>query len=73
MKVLAAPGLECPMENDPRNHIPDNGDGIEVPETPFYLRLIGDGSLVLAPEQNNPSPQPSPARGEGANLKGGKK
>jgi hypothetical protein len=52
MKVLAAPGLQCPKEDKPREYIPDTGDGIDVPETPFYLRLIGDGSLVLAPESN---------------------
>jgi hypothetical protein len=50
MKVLAAPGLRCPMEHKPHKYIPDTGDGVDVPESPFYLRLIGDGSLVLAPE-----------------------
>lgn len=47
MKVLAAPGLECPMEDDPRKHIPDRGDPVEVPDNAFYQRLIADGSLVL--------------------------
>jgi len=48
MKVLAAPGLECPMENEPRKRIPDSGPGVDVPDgSPFYQRLIADGSLVL--------------------------
>jgi hypothetical protein len=53
MKVLAAPGLECPMENDPthRKRIPDSGPGVEVPDdSAFYQRLLADGSLVLYTE-----------------------
>lgn len=51
MKVLASPGLECPMENDRTKKIPDSGPGVDVPDdSPYYQRLILDGSLVLYTE-----------------------
>lgn len=49
MKVMAAPGTQCPKEDKPRSYITDTV-AVDVPETAYYLRLIADGSLVLAPE-----------------------
>jgi hypothetical protein len=46
MKVKAAPGLLCPMENKPREYITDTGKGMDVPDTAYYRRLVTDGSLV---------------------------
>lgn len=45
MKVQAAPGLKCPMEGKPREYIADNAP-VDVPDTPYYRRLLADGSLV---------------------------
>lgn len=45
--VKAAPGRQCPMEEKPRSYITDT-EAVEVPETAYYVRLIGDGSLVPA-------------------------
>lgn len=47
MKVIAAQGLKCPCEKKPREYITDAVE-VDVPETAYYLRLIGDGSLMLA-------------------------
>ncbi len=48
MKVLAAPGLQCPKEGKPREYIPDSGEGVEVPDgSAYYQRLLADGSLIL--------------------------
>lgn len=45
MLVKAAPGLQVPMENNPKAYITDS-DPIDVPETAYYRRLRDDGSLV---------------------------
>ncbi len=45
MKVTAAPGLKCPMENNPKKYIAANA-AAEVPDTAYYRRLVADGSLV---------------------------
>jgi len=49
MEVIAAPGLQCPMEDKPRSYITD-AKPVTVPETAYYLRLLADGSLVPALE-----------------------
>ena len=49
MKIKAAPGLLCPMEDKPREYISDDAKGVEVPNTAYYQRLINDGSLVEVP------------------------
>jgi hypothetical protein len=46
MKVLAAPGTRCPMEGNPRKYIGD-AEPAEVPESAYYKRLVGDGSLIM--------------------------
>lgn len=48
MKVIAAQGLKCPMERNPRQYITDE-ETVEVKETSYYKRLIADGSLLIAP------------------------
>jgi hypothetical protein len=50
MKVQAAPGTKCPMETNPRSYLTD-AEPIDVPESPYYRRLIADGSLVEPPAQ----------------------
>jgi len=45
MKLKAAPGLQCPMEGKPREYITDSKT-VEVPESPYYRRLVSDGSLI---------------------------
>lgn len=45
MKVVAAKGTKCPMEDNPRQYINDT-DPVEVPDTIYYRRLINDGSLL---------------------------
>lgn len=47
MKVKAAQGLQCPMEDKPREYITDKAV-VDVPDTPYYRRLLDDGSLVPA-------------------------
>lgn len=45
MKVKAAKGTQCPREGKPREYITDS-KVVEVPASPYYLRLVRDGSLV---------------------------
>lgn len=45
MLVKAAPGLKCPMEKKPRIYITDQ-EPVEVPDSPYYRRLVKDGSLI---------------------------
>lgn len=47
MKVMAVPGIKCPKEGKPRFYISDSIP-VDVPDSPYYRRLIADGSLVLA-------------------------
>lgn len=46
MRVKAAPGLQCPKEQNPREYIGDDDAGVEVEASAYYRRLIDDGSLV---------------------------
>jgi hypothetical protein len=54
MKVIAAPGLTCPMEGKPRDYIGDDR-AVEVPATAYYARLVTDGSLIETPSGTNGS------------------
>ena len=47
MKVKSKAGTRCPMEGRPRKYITDN-KAVEVPETAYYIRLVREGSLVVA-------------------------
>lgn len=53
MKVTAAPGTRCPMENKPRAYIGD-ADAVEVADSAYYRRLVADGSLI---EETRPKEQ----------------
>lgn len=48
MKVVAAPGLKVPMEEDPRRHI-DDTTPVEINHTIYYVRRLADGDLIEAP------------------------
>lgn len=45
MKVIAKKGRRCPKEGKPREYVTDS-EAVEVPDTPYYRRLINDGSLL---------------------------
>lgn len=51
MKVKAAPGLQVPKEDKPREYITD-ADVVDVPDTAYYLRRVTEGDLVV--EKSNP-------------------
>lgn len=46
MKVKAAPGIRVPMEGSPREYITD-ADEASVRNSPYYLRRIADGDLIV--------------------------
>lgn len=50
MLVRAAQGLLVPKEGKPRDYITD-AEPAEVPETPYYMRRLLDGDLVVAEQQ----------------------
>lgn len=54
MKVIAAPGINCPMEDSPRRYITD-AQAVEVPESAYYLRRIVDGDLLPADTKTKPA------------------
>ncbi|WP_293766586.1 DUF2635 domain-containing protein [uncultured Aquitalea sp.] len=45
MKVKAAPGIQVPMEDKPREFITD-AEAVEVPNSTYYLRIVADGDLI---------------------------
>lgn len=47
MRVKTPPGVRCPKDGEPRSYITDAG--ADVPDTPYYRRLVADGSLLPAP------------------------
>jgi len=54
MKVIAAPGILCPMESEPRNYITDVKE-VEVPESVYYLRRLVDGDLLRVEPKTKPA------------------
>lgn len=46
MKVVAAPGLQVPKEDKPREYITQDEE-VEVPDSAYYLRRVSDGDLVV--------------------------
>ena len=46
MQVKTPPGLKCPKEGKHREYITDDEQGVEVPDTVFYRRLLDEGSLL---------------------------
>ena len=62
MRVCAAPGLQGPKEGKPREYITDDPKGVDVPDTPYYRRLLNDGSLLeVPPETVTAAPVAAPA------------
>ncbi|MGD0278346.1 MAG: hypothetical protein ABSC11_03465 [Smithella sp.] len=47
MWVIAIPGTQCPKERSPREYINDKTP-VKMPDTTYYQRLVGDGSLLIA-------------------------
>lgn len=45
MKVKAAPGIQVPKEDKPREFITD-AEAVEVPTSAYYLRIVADGDLI---------------------------
>ncbi len=51
--VKAEEGTRCPKEKNPRQYVSDSKTGTTVDDSPYYRRLIRDGSLVevIAPQK----------------------
>lgn len=49
MKLIAAPGLQVPMADNPHRYITDS-EPVEVLEDTYYYRRIADGDLIVVPE-----------------------
>lgn len=49
MLVQSKSGTRCPKEGKPRQYIDDKA-AVEVPDSAYYLRLVAEGSLVVATE-----------------------
>jgi hypothetical protein len=47
-RVKTLPGEKCPLEGKHREYITDDPKGVEVPDTIYYRRLQGEGSLISA-------------------------
>ena len=46
IRVIARPGIRVPMEGMPRRYITAE-ESVLVPATPYYIRQIADGDLVI--------------------------
>lgn len=49
MKLIAAPGLQVPMADNPHRYITD-GEPVDVLEDTYYYRRIADGDLLVVDE-----------------------
>lgn len=47
LTVKARPGVNVPMEHDPRRYICEASGPVRVPGTPYYLRRLQDNDLVI--------------------------
>lgn len=70
MRVKAAPGLQCPKEQNPREYIGDDDAGVEVEASAYYRRLIDDGSLVEVTVLNQPGTDLNLSHGKLKTAKG---
>lgn len=50
MKLIAAPGLQVPMADNPHRYITDS-EPVEVLEDTYYHRRIAEGDLKLVVEE----------------------
>jgi hypothetical protein len=46
MKVKTNTGEICPREENYKEFVTDAAEGVEVPDTAYYRRLVVEGSLV---------------------------
>lgn len=53
MKVMAAKGMNCPVEGKARQYITDDKP-VDVKASPYYLRLVRDGSLIIETPKEEP-------------------
>ncbi|MGC0153278.1 DUF2635 domain-containing protein [Chromobacterium vaccinii] len=58
MKVIAAPGVQVPLEGQPRRYISDSV-AVDVPDTPYYRLRLRDQDLTHYQED---ATAPAPAR-----------
>ena len=58
MKLIAAPGLKVPREDNPRTYITSE-EAAEIEMTGYYVRRMAEGDLLEATA--TPSPAPAPA------------
>ena len=56
MRVIAAPGLQVPMEHNPRQYITD-AKAVTVEASAYYIRTVAFGDLI---EQIDDSPAIEP-------------
>lgn len=63
MLVKAAPGLQVPREDMPREYITD-AQAVELPETAYYLRRLAEGDLVEAQPEAPAETPAKPAKGK---------
>ncbi|WP_216891609.1 DUF2635 domain-containing protein [Pseudomonas putida] len=68
MRVIAAPGLKVPKEDNPREYI--GADPVDVPDTSYYRRLRLAGDLIEQPAQTGQASTPSSAKPSAATRKG---
>lgn len=47
LTVKARPGVNVPMEHDPRRYISEASGPVRVPGTPYYLRRLQDNDLAI--------------------------
>ena len=53
MRVIAAPGLQVPREEDMHEYIEaESTDPVEVPDTSYYRRRIATGELLLIDDES---------------------
>ena len=62
MKVMAAKGMNCPMEGKARQYITDD-KAVDVKASAYYLRLVKDGSLIKV-DDGVPPKQDSKGKGK---------
>ena len=74
LSIIAPPGLICPKEGGKRAGIITDRTAAAVPDTPYYRRLLKEGSLLRAPAGGwiDPAADPQPAASKPAVKKGGK-
>jgi len=52
-RVIAAPGLRVPREDNPRTYI--DSKAVDVPDTTYYRRRLTNGELLIEQAQGAPA------------------